>query len=199
MTGLDMNADCVGLVLAAGYGQRFGSDKRLAKLACGSTLLAKTLARTQAVFSDVWVVLKAEDDTQALAMPPGIQVIRAANAQQGMGASLAAGINSLANTQATSVAVLLGDMPWISAATLRQLLAKAHAEHIVVPYCDGQRGHPVVFGRRFWPELMQLEGDIGAKGLISKYPQQVISVELNDSGILHDVDRPTDLVYPAST
>jgi CTP:molybdopterin cytidylyltransferase MocA len=60
-----------------------------------------------------------------MAIPLGIQVVRAAQARQGMGSSLAAGIQSLANTQATAMAVLLGDMPWISVATLRQLRAKA--------------------------------------------------------------------------
>lgn len=193
MTELHSRPGCIGLVLAAGFGQRFGSDKRVAKLANGSKLLAATLLRAQEAFSDVRVVLKVEDDAQALAIPPGIQVVRAAQAKQGMGSSLAAGIQSLANTQATAVAVLLGDMPWISLATLRQLQSQAHAEHIVVAYCNGQRGHPVLFGRRFWPELMQLQGDNGAKGLIATHAQQVIEVKLADSGILQDVDTPADL------
>ncbi|MGE6793444.1 nucleotidyltransferase family protein [Pseudomonas guineae] len=199
MSELHSTPDCIGLVLAAGYGQRFGSDKRLAKLADGNSLLATILLRAQEAFSDVRVVLKAEDDAQALAIPPGIQVVRAAQAKQGMGSSLAAGIESLANTQATAVAVLLGDMPWISVATLRQLRAQAHAEHIVVAYCEGQRGHPVLFGRRFWPELMQLQGENGAKGLIATHAQQVIEVTLADSGILQDVDKPADLSPRASS
>jgi molybdenum cofactor cytidylyltransferase len=194
MTELHRNPECIGLVLAAGYSQRFGSDKRLAKLADGNSLLVTTLLRAQEAFSDVRVVLKAEDDAHAMAIPAGIQVIRAAQAIQGMGSSLAAGVQSLANTQATAVAVLLGDMPWISIATLRQLRAKAHTEHIVVAYCDGQRGHPVLFGRRFWPELMQLQGENGAKGLIATHAQQVIEVTLADSGILHDVDKPAHLI-----
>ncbi|WP_339081069.1 nucleotidyltransferase family protein [Pseudomonas sp. TMP9] len=193
MTELHSRPGCIGLVLAAGFGQRFGSDKRVAKLANGSKLLAATLLRAQEAFSDVRVVLKVEDDAQALAIPPGIQVVRTAQAKQGMGSSLAAGIQSLANTQATAVAVLLGDMPWISLATLRQLQSQAHVEHIVVACCNGQRGHPVLFGRRFWPELMQLQGDNGAKGLIATHAQQVIEVKLADSGILQDVDTPTDL------
>ena len=199
MSELHSTPDCIGLVLAAGYGQRFGSDKRLAKLADGNSLLRATVLRAQEAFSDVRVVLKAEDDAQTLAIPPGIQVVRAAQAKQGMGSSLAAGIQSLAHSQATAVAVLLGDMPWISVATLRQLRAQAHAEHIVVAYCEGQRGHPVLFGRRFWPELMQLQGDNGAKGLIATHAQQVIEVTLADSGILQDVDKPADLSPRASS
>ncbi|SFI92058.1 molybdenum cofactor cytidylyltransferase [Pseudomonas guineae] len=199
MSELHSTPDCIGLVLAAGYGQRFGSDKRLAKLADGNSLLATILLRAQEAFSDVRVVLKAEDDAQALAIPPGVQLVRAAHAKQGMGSSLAAGIQSLAHSQATAVAVLLGDMPWISVATLRQLRAQAHAEHIVVAYCEGQRGHPVLFGRRFWPELMQLQGDNGAKGLIATHAQQVIEVTLADSGILQDVDKPADLSPRASS
>jgi molybdenum cofactor cytidylyltransferase len=65
-----------------------------------------------------------------------------------------------------------------------------------VAYCEGQRGHPVLFGRRFWPELMQLQGENGAKGLIATHAQQVIAVTLTDSGILRDVDKPADLSHP---
>lgn len=196
MTEPHRKPEYVGLVLAAGSGQRFGSDKRLAQLADGNSLLRATLLRAKEAFSDVRVVLKAEDDAEALAIPHGIHLVRAAHAKQGMGSSLAAGIQSLAHSQATAVAVLLGDMPWISAATLRQLRAQADAEHIVVAYCEGQRGHPVLFGRRFWPELMQLQGENGARGLIASHAQQVIAVTLDDHGILRDVDRPDDLSHP---
>ena len=199
MTEPHRKPEYVGLVLAAGSGQRFGSDKRLAQLADGNSLLRATLLRAKEAFSDVRVVLKAEDDAEALAIPHGIHLVRAAHAKQGMGSSLAAGIQSLANTQATAVAVLLGDMPWITLATLLQLRAHAHAEHIVVAYCDGQRGHPVLFGRRFWPELMQLQGENGAKGLIATHAQHVIEVTFNDSGILQDVDKPADLSHPATS
>ncbi|MBU0902813.1 MAG: nucleotidyltransferase family protein [Gammaproteobacteria bacterium] len=196
MSELHSTPACIGLVLAAGAGQRFGSDKRRAQLADGNSLLRATVLRAQEAFSDVRVVLKAEDDAQALAIPPGVQLVRAAHAKQGMGSSLAAGIQSLANTQATAVAVLLGDMPWISVATLQQLRAQADAEHIIVAYCEGQRGHPVLFGRRFWPQLMQLQGENGAKGLIATHAQQVIAVTLTDSSILRDVDTPADLNPP---
>lgn len=196
MTEPHRKPEYVGLVLAAGSGQRFGSDKRLAQLADGNSLLRATLLRAKEAFSDVRVVLKAEDDAEALAIPHGIHLVRAAHAKQGMGSSLAAGIQSLANTQATAVAVLLGDMPWITLATLLQLRAHAHAEHIVVAYCDGQCGHPVLFGRRFWPELMQLQGENGAKALIATHAQQVIEVTLADRGILLDVDKPADLSHP---
>lgn len=199
MSELHSPPACIGLVLAAGAGQRFGSDKRRAQLADGNSLLRATVLRAQEAFSDVRVVLKAEDDAQALAIPPGVQLVRAAHAKQGMGSSLAAGIQSLANTQATAVAVLLGDMPWISVATLQQLRAQADAEHIVVAYCEGQRGHPVLFGRRFWPQLMQLQGENGAKGLIATHAQQVIAVTLSDSGILRDVDTPADLSPPPTS
>ena len=196
MSELHSTPDCVGLVLAAGAGQRFGSDKRRAQLADGNSLLRATVLRAQQAFSDVRVVITAEDDAQALAIPSDVQLVRAAQAKHGMGSSLAAGIQSLANTQATAVAVLLGDMPWISVATLEQLQAQADAEHIVVAYCEGQRGHPVLFGRRFWPQLMQLHGENGAKGLIASHAQQVIAVTLTDSGILRDVDTPADLSHP---
>ena len=54
----------------------------------------------------------------------------------------------------------------------------------------------MLFGRRFWPELMQLQGENGAKALIATHAQQVIEVTLADRGILLDVDKPADLSHP---
>ncbi|WP_312936710.1 NTP transferase domain-containing protein, partial [Pseudomonas sp.] len=111
-------APCAALVLAAGRGRRFGSDKRLAGLADGQALLAATLSRVQAQFDEVWVVIAGHDDAEALGVPPAVRVVHAQQADSGMGASLAAGIGALAGSGAEAAAVLLGDMPWLAGATL---------------------------------------------------------------------------------
>lgn len=74
-----------GLVLAAGFSRRFGSDKRCARLSSGQTLLATSLALPCAQLDEVWVVLRPEDDSTALGIPPQVQVIRCADSQLGMG------------------------------------------------------------------------------------------------------------------
>lgn len=184
---------CAALVLAAGQGRRFGSDKRLARLPSGQTLLAATLARVLEAFDEVHVVLRVGDDPQVLGVDPRVSIVRAENAGDGMGSSLAAGIAGLVHCGADAVAVVLGDMPWVAAATLRQLSANARPEQIVVPVHQGQRGHPVLFGRAFWPALMTVDGDQGGRQVILDHQERCIRIAVVDEGVLRDVDRPEDL------
>jgi molybdenum cofactor cytidylyltransferase len=184
------------LLLAAGRGRRFGSDKRLARLPDGRGLLAASAERALQVFDEVHVLLRDEDDAQALGLPADCRIIRCRNADQGMGHSLASGVQALAGCDAEVIAVLLGDMPWVGANSLWQLCQQAAAERIVYPLCDGQRGHPVLFGRAFWPQLQALRGDEGARALLQAYAAACQGVALTDPGVLRDVDRPQALLAP---
>lgn len=184
----------IALMLAAGRGRRFGSDKRVARLADGRSLLAASVERAQQVFSQVHVLLRVEDDPQALGLAADCQVIRCAEADQGMGHSLSAGIRALAGQDADAIAVLLADMPWIRTDSLQLLREQATAERIVYPLYDGQRGHPVLFGRAFWPQLLSLTGDQGARELLQAHGPACHGVALSDSGVLRDVDRPEALL-----
>ena len=122
----------VALVLAAGRSVRFGSDKRRAALADGRSLLVHSVERACSVFGDVRVVLREGERAEDLGLPAGCRVIASPQARLGMGHSLAAGVASLADSDAQAVAILLGDMPWIEPATLRLLAETATASTIVL-------------------------------------------------------------------
>ncbi|WP_415753559.1 nucleotidyltransferase family protein [Pseudomonas leptonychotis] len=184
----------IALMLAAGRGSRFGSDKRIALMADGCSLLAASVERAQQVFSQVHVLLRVEDDSQTLGLAADCRLLRCAEADQGMGHSLAAGIRALAGQDADAIAVMLGDMPWISTNSLQQLCEQATPERIVYPLCEGQRGHPVLFGRAFWPQLLNLTGDQGARELLQAHAAVCHPVVLDDAGVLRDVDRPEALL-----
>lgn len=183
----------VALVLAAGSGRRFGADKRRATLADGRSLLAHSVERARAVFDDVRVVLRAGEWGEDFALPGDCRVIVSPDAASGMGHSLAAGARSLGDSQAQAVAILLGDMPWIEAATLRRLAEAATASTIVLPRHAGKQGHPVIFGRDFWPALEQLAGDEGARAVVRAQRDCCVVVEVEDAGVLLDVDTPQAL------
>jgi len=186
---LPKSQSVVGLVLAAGFSRRFGADKRRARLNSGQTLLAASLTLPCAQLEEVWVVLRPEDEAEALDVPACVQVVRSESAVHGMGRSVASGMRAIERqARADAAAIFLGDMPWISADSLRYLLALASPEHIVVPTFRGQPGHPVIFGRTFWPELLQLTGDSGARAVLQAHPQALRSMELNDPGIVRDID-----------
>ena len=114
----------------------------------------------------------------------------------GLGTSLKTGIAAVP-AQADGVIVCLGDMPQVDARAdrstdrLRSLPDKGAL--IVVPTIDGQRGNPVVWSRRFFPDLMAVEGDIGARHLIGRYSEAVVEVPLTGKAALTDVDTPEAL------
>ncbi|RJG13626.1 nucleotidyltransferase family protein [Pseudomonas cavernicola] len=184
----------IALILAAGRGKRFGSDKRIACLADGRTLLAASFERAQQVFDEVYLLLRPEDDVRALGLPENCRVIHCVEADQGMGHSLAAGIRALSALDAEAIAVLLGDMPWIATDSLQQLCTRVAAESIVYPVHQGLRGHPVLFGRMFWPPLQAVQGDEGARALLQASTEACHGIDLDDPGVLLDVDRPEALL-----
>ncbi|QOR38500.1 NTP transferase domain-containing protein [Billgrantia diversa] len=124
-------------------------------------------------------------------------IIRATRAEHGLGASLGEAIaalgrdTSLAGIEAA--AILLGDMPHIGLETLLALQRQARRSRIVRPCHMGQAGHPVLFGREFWPTLETLDGDDGAKRVLHRHRTRLISCNFDDPGVCLDIDRHEDL------
>ncbi|WP_110657274.1 nucleotidyltransferase family protein [Salinicola halimionae] len=194
--------DIVALVMAAGVSRRFGSDKRRARLDDGQTLLETTLATVAQVYSRCRLITRQDDDIEwALHASSGqgeLQRWVAAQAGNGLGGSLGDAFRHLIaqDDPAIAAAVVLADMPWLSATTCAQLNCHAHSEHIVIPSHQGKRGHPVLFGRRFWPALAELQGGDGARSVVQSNPQAVKIIDVDDLGIWRDVDTPQDLQEP---
>lgn len=183
----------VALVLAAGQGSRFGADKRRAVLGDGRSLLQHSVERALAVFDEVRVVLRDGEGAEVLGLPGACRIVPSPEAGLGMGHSLAAGAASLSDCDALAVAIVLGDMPWILPHTYRRLVEAADPAAIVVPRYQGQNGHPVLFGRDYWPELAGLSGDEGARSVLQRHRGRVRVLDVDDSGAVRDVDTPAAL------
>jgi molybdenum cofactor cytidylyltransferase len=184
------------VVLAAGRSSRFGAGHhKLAQPLGDSTVLAQTLAsaiashlRTVVVtttpFVDVARSSVAARDVVVLAEvgSDGANLL-------GMGVSIAAGVRACPDS--SGWLVLPGDMPLIQPTTL---VAVARAiEHHAIAFAQhrGRRGHPVGFAAELYPELTALVGDEGARRIVARYP--AFPVELDDTGILVDIDTEDDL------
>jgi molybdenum cofactor cytidylyltransferase len=187
-----------GILLAAGYSKRFGSNKLLQPLPAGSPHAGMPIALAaarhfiEALPESVAVIRPRAQKLGKILRDAGCNTLVCKNAADGMGTSLAAGVRATADADGWIVA--LADMPFIRPETIRTI-AKALAEGaaIAAPSYRGERGHPVGFARSFFDELSALRGDAGARELLKQHPDQVTLCEVDDSGVLRDIDRPSDL------
>ncbi|MFI6305098.1 NTP transferase domain-containing protein [Amycolatopsis thailandensis] len=186
-------AEVAGLLLAAGAGRRFGGPKALAVLDGEPFAIRALRVLADAGCAPVRVVLgAAADEVRALLPEPGIAVV-AEGWESGMGASLRAGLRALEATDAKAAVVLLVDLPGVGAEVVRRVAAGADENTVARAAYDGVPGHPVVLGRRWWPEIVAgASGDKGARDWLKGRPDLRL-VACGDLGTGQDVDRPEDL------
>ncbi|RAU22318.1 nucleotidyltransferase family protein [Paramagnetospirillum kuznetsovii] len=177
-----------GLVLAAGAASRMGRDKRLLPVG-GVPMVLLAIQAAQGAGLDPVMVVTGPDALDGL--PPTVQVIRNPDPGRGMASSLVLGVESLP-ADAQAVVVLLADMPLVTAGHVAALAAAFDPRGIVVPICAGRRGNPVLLGRSFFPEIVGLTGDKGARGLMARHADAVVELDM-DRAVLVDVDTPEDL------
>lgn len=195
MTGIDRIS---AVVLAAGLSERFGTDNKLLQIIDGQSIIRRTAhLANEAGFGEIVVVTGHNADAvEAEIAGLSVTTVRNATPKAGMGTSLAAGANAVRSLP-DAVIIMLGDMPFMSVDTLKKISA-AHApsegRDIVVPVYDGRRGHPVLFGAKYMPQLCALTGDTGARTILRNYPERVRAVDVDDPGIHHDIDTPEDLI-----
>jgi molybdenum cofactor cytidylyltransferase len=118
-----------------------------------------------------------------------ILVLSPGEAARGMGYSIAAGVAE--RSASAGWLVLPADMPRVRPASLQAVAASLAQQIVVFAQHQGRRGHPVGFAAELYSELVQLDGDDGARRIVARYPG--VGVELDDPGVLQDVDTPGDL------
>jgi molybdenum cofactor cytidylyltransferase len=92
--------------------------------------------------------------------------------------------------------IMLGDMPYVTAIEIDRLIDahRAAPAAICVPQYRGQRGNPLLWPRRWFPVLRQLEGDTGARSLLIHFAEHIEPVEVDHPAILQDCDTPEALL-----
>ncbi len=191
------------LVLAAGRSSRMGAtNKLLAAMPGGQTMIEQTVDRVTACSARPVIVITGHQDGElrkALAGKP-VRFVHAADYAEGMAASLHTGIAAL-SADIGAVLICLGDMPLVDPAVLNRILAAydpAEGREIVIPSFDGQRGNPVLWGKRFFPELLKLSGDIGARQILHRHMEFVVEVPVENDAVLRDFDTPEMLAALAT-
>lgn len=189
-------SEIVGILLAAGSGKRFGSDKLLQPLPDGNPIAVLACRNLLIGLDKVFAVVRPGNEALAdLLRAEGAVVDVCIDAGQGMGNSLAFGIG--VNPTASGWVIALADMPWIAPPSIVNVAAALREGALIAaPSYRARRGHPVGFSNALYRELIALSGDVGAKSLLQSHKNRVCLVECDDPGILKDVDHPDDLKLP---
>jgi len=194
-----MAARVAGIVLAAGMSRRFGGNKLLAPLDgvplvrhVAAAALASRLNRVVVVLGHQRAAVQAAlgdllDGTHCTA------VVNAAY-RDGQSGSVVAGLEAVRH-EFPAAMFLMGDQPRLDAGIIDALIAayEAAGTDICYPSRDGMRRNPVIFGHRFFPDILALNGDTGARAVIDANPDAATAVAFDDAAPFRDVDRGHDL------
>lgn len=183
----------MGILLAAGAARRMGSDK-LALPWRESTVLGVTLGAWTAV-PELNQILLVRRATSPEIQMDRVQTLVNPDADEGIGSSLRFAAHAL-QPGVKAVVVGLADMPEVTSATISALVEAwkpLGAAGIVAPRYNNRRGHPVVFGAQHFPALEKLTGDQGARTVLQSNTTSLHVMEVDDPGVLLDIDTPADL------
>jgi molybdenum cofactor cytidylyltransferase len=188
-----------GLVLAAGESSRMGGAVKQLLPAEGGTLLSRVLrAALQSELNTVVLVLGhksklvADSLDEETRQSPKLVITENPDYKKGMSTSLVAGLGAVAETH-DWIMVLLGDMPKIHPGLINRVLRETVSSggHLGAVRVKGRRSLPAVIGRRHYPELFRLEGDVGAREIFRSHSNDVHRVDVDDYDD-RDIDTPDE-------
>ncbi len=186
------------IVLAAGRSSRMApQNKLLLPDRAGRPMVARVVDNLLSSAARPVIVVtghRAEEVSAAIAGRP-VQMVHAADYADGLSASLRAGIAAVPDA-ASAALVCLGDMPLVTGRMIERLIEVYDPDEgrsVVVPTCRGKVGNPVLWDRRFFPDIAGLVGDVGARALLERHSEYVAQVELGDDAVLRDFDTVESL------
>ncbi|MCK4579609.1 MAG: nucleotidyltransferase family protein, partial [Candidatus Marinimicrobia bacterium] len=184
------------IILAAGSSQRLPGQNKLLLPLKGQPMIMHSLsaARTAGLHPVVTVLGYEAQTLLPLLNDPQIIVVTNDGWVNGMGSSISAGITALP-AALSGVAILLADMPLIGAPLLERLAAefsRQGLDKIIAPCYNKQRGNPVIFPRKYFDELLALDGETGGRKIILRHETEVVLVSVTDSAVLKDCDTRAD-------
>jgi molybdenum cofactor cytidylyltransferase len=186
------------VVLAAGRSRRMAPhNKLLVTDKAGKTMIARVVDNVLSSNARPLLVVTghmAEQVEHAVGGRP-VRMVHAPDYAEGLAASLKAGIAAVPPECAAAI-VCLGDMPLVTGRMIDRLLSMydpTEGRLIVLPTFRGKQGNPMLWDRRFFPEILQIAGDSGARFLIGRHAEAVCEVEMADDAVLRDFDTTESL------
>lgn len=188
------SSDIAAVVLAAGMSTRMGGRlKQLLPFGNDETpLIEVVVSRLATQIARVIVVLghRAAEIAPLLEGHEGVELAVNEDYEQGMITSVKCGIR--AANEARGYLICLGDQPGLGEQTLALVLKRANNLHkgIVIPVCDGRRGHPIFITNHYRTEIIELPRELGLNAVTGAHPDQTEQIQVSDESVLIDVDTP---------
>ncbi len=190
-----MKRQLEGIILAAGESRRMCYPKPLLEIG-GRTFIEQIAETMLAVVPRLVIVIGAHRDRVRAAIPRDARIVIAENPDYSRGqlSSLKVGLGAIQPDSAGAI-VHLGDHPMVRAETFRAVVDSYNraGKPIVVARHDGRRGHPVIFDRALFAEILSAPEKEGARYVVNADASRVAYVDLDDPGINLDLDTPADL------
>lgn len=180
------------IILAAGQSRRMGRVNKLLAPVDGKPMVHWAVEAAAGSMADSVIVVLGHEADRVRDALAGFDVTFVDNPDfaQGISSSVKHGIAALPDT-ADGALVCLGDMPRVTSGEIDGLIAAfnpVEGREICIPTWQGKRGNPTLIGRRFFPEILEITGDVGARYLISAYPDLCCEIEMSGNAVLVDVD-----------
>ena len=187
----------VAILMAAGRSSRMGGANKLLSEVAGKTMVAHAADALLASRARPIVVVVGHEAAKVRAAigDRPLTVVENSAYASGMASSLKAGLLALP-VDIDGVLVCLADMPRISPEVLDRLISAFNpieGRAICLPVWEGKRGNPVLWAKRFFPDMGSLAGDVGARHLIGQYAELVVEVPMPNDSVLLDIDTPDAL------
>ncbi len=182
-----MKLGCV--LLASGFGTRFGGNKLLAVVE-GKTLMRRTMEAIPAALFDQAAVVSQYEEILTQAVRGKYLPVPNPRSSEGISASLRLGLKVMGDMDGALFAVC--DQPWLTKRSVVRLIRafREHPDRIAALAYEGKRGNPVIFPASLFPALDMLRGEDGGRTVISWNPGLLLTVEASSARELMDVDKP---------
>lgn len=192
------------VLLAAGQSTRMGAENKLLLPFRGHTVVEHMVGVLLASRLDEVVVVLGHEAERVRPLLEGrpVRLVENAEYREGMGSSLKAGLREV-SPQAEAVMVCLTDQPLLEATDVDRLIdayrialawdTTALPRDIVVPFHQGRRGNPILFSARYREEVLATRGPVaGCRGIVQRYPEAILAVEMETDHVVRDLDTPED-------
>jgi len=182
------------IVLAAGRSRRMGVQKLLLPFG-GKTVISHIVDQLLGSAVDKIFVVTGHQPERISGELSGrpVCIVNNADYESGMLSSVRCGLHALPE-RCRTVLVAIGDQPSISTGLVDLMIRSfaAAEKNILVPCYDGRRGHPILFAAMYREEILTHYDDVGLRGLLHAYPDDVLELTVSTSCVLSDMDYPDD-------